>query len=492
MQLCPLWKEASASSPIPSYREIHGDIFTSNAEAIVNTVNCVGAMGKGIALEFKKRYPDLYATYREACARKEIQPGHVWIYQAKVQIIFNAAVKNDWRDASRIEWVESCLHELIEHCRTMKVKSLALPWMGAMNGWIPIEQIQASTRRILSGISDFDISVYAIRNIEGASASSIIKKLNDPEYNRRFIQAAKELKAAMSPQAPAPYNFEWEAHMDTLMAPPEQPQTPTREEHPGRLIEVYDYVPSGDKIKKRVVGHAELVPMERQEFPSKTTFPQEFPTPVVCREFCDTHSNCHLRQNGFGDLCKQHDRLGKLVHPVDLKWSAWHEFRTRLPKTEMVHSSRTHGDVPEIALAHWGSPDAPMDDNGANGNGEYESPAQQAREFGDRDAVGFVPAFIFGPGKHEWRTIVKEDRAGAPYLKFVKYPSIRPIACKIELRNGYVVPVGKFGSMVKITTRADKKRMRAYSAIKKELTPYVGVERAGKMAGREVAAMATC
>ncbi len=158
-------RQQEENSPSPSYREICGDIFTSNAEAIVNTVNCVGAMGRGIALEFKKRYPDLYRAYRQACARKEILPGHVWVYQAKDRIIFNAAVKDDWRDASRMVWVESCLKELIELCRTMKIKSLALPWMGAMNGWIPVEEIKASTWRILSNVSDIDISVYEIRRI---------------------------------------------------------------------------------------------------------------------------------------------------------------------------------------------------------------------------------------------------------------------------------------------------------------------------------------
>lgn len=158
-------QEGASSSSSPSYREVHGDIFTSNAEAIVNTVNCDGAMGRGIALEFKKRYPDLYAAYRQACARKEIKPGHVWMYQANTRIIFNAAVKDDWWDASKIEWVESCLNELVERCRTMGVKSLALPWMGAMNGRIPIEQVKTATRRILSGITDIDISVYEIRNI---------------------------------------------------------------------------------------------------------------------------------------------------------------------------------------------------------------------------------------------------------------------------------------------------------------------------------------
>ncbi|MBE0522357.1 MAG: macro domain-containing protein [Candidatus Methanoperedenaceae archaeon] len=146
-----------------SYREVHGDIFTTEAEAIVNTVNCVGAMGRGIALEFKKRYPDLYAAYRQACARKEIKPGHVWVYQAKDRIIFNAAVKDDWRNASRIVWIESCLNELIGLCRSMNVQSIALPWMGAMNGWIPVEQVKATTRRIMSGITDIDITVYEIK-----------------------------------------------------------------------------------------------------------------------------------------------------------------------------------------------------------------------------------------------------------------------------------------------------------------------------------------
>ncbi|MDP1548107.1 MAG: hypothetical protein Q8L87_19010, partial [Anaerolineales bacterium] len=311
------------------------------------------------------------------------------------------------------------------------------------------------------------------------------------------------------------HNFEWEAELDCLMAPPEQPQEssnscyydpryyliappeqPQEERQPSpsseKEVTFLSYKSFDFKKRKPIEEVVTVVKMERKEFPEKTIFPPEFPAPVVCQEFCDKTARCHLRQNGIGDLCKSSNKFGKLVHRVDLKWSAWHDFRTRLPKTDMVHSSRTHGDVPEVALAHWGSPDAPMNDNGANGNDEYASPTQQAREFGDRDAVGFVPAFIFGPGKPEWRSIIVSPKNGIPYTKLVKYPSIRAIACKVELRNGYVVPVGKFGSVLKITTRADKKRMRAYTAIKKELTQYVGAERAAKMAGREVAAMATC
>ena len=147
----------------PNYREVRGDIFTSDAEVIVNSVNCVGVMGKGIALEFKKRYPEMFAEYRKVCAQKDLNPGRVWVYQSKGKIIFNAAVKDDWRDAARISWVESCLKRIVELCRDMKIRSIALPWMGAMNGWIPVDQIKDVTRRVMSAASDINVTVYEIR-----------------------------------------------------------------------------------------------------------------------------------------------------------------------------------------------------------------------------------------------------------------------------------------------------------------------------------------
>ena len=124
----------------------------------------------------------------------------------------------------------------------------------------------------------------------------------------------------------------------------------------------------------------------------------------------------------------------------------------------------------------------------------YVSPQQEARERGDRNAVGFVPAFMFGPGKPAWRQVIADgnDRHHSPYLKWVKYPSIRPIGCRVEIRNGYALPVGKVGSITRIKTRADKKRALEFNAIKQELKPFVGVERAGKMAAQQVAAMASC
>jgi hypothetical protein len=246
----------------------------------------------------------------------------------------------------------------------------------------------------------------------------------------------------------------------------------------------------GFNFKKRqpIEEAVTVVKMDRQVFKSKTIFPPGFPVPVVCKEFCDVHMNCHLRQNGFDDLCKNHDKFGKLVNQVDMKWSAWNDFKNRAPKTVFVRSTRT-GTAPEIALAHWGSKDAEMSENCGE---EYMSPKEQAIEYNDVNSIKFIPAFIFAAGKPVWRHITAFDKQGYPYIKMVKYPSIRAIACKVKLENGQVIPGGRAASSLKITTRADKKRIMAFSAIKKELTQYVSAERTGVMAGQQVAAMVTC
>jgi hypothetical protein len=88
----------------------------------------------------------------------------------------------------------------------------------------------------------------------------------------------------------------------------------------GRLVEVYDYVQSGDKMKRKVAGHALLIPLERQEFPTKTVFPKKFSLPIVCSEFCDKINRCNLRENGFSDLCKHSHLLGTLVKASPVKF----------------------------------------------------------------------------------------------------------------------------------------------------------------------------
>lgn len=105
-----------------------GDILESKAQTLVNTVNCVGVMGKGIALEFKNRFPDMYQDYLERCQRHEIRPGIPYLYRTRIppQII-NFPTKEHWKSVSKINDIERGLDYLLEHYRGWSVTSLAIP-----------------------------------------------------------------------------------------------------------------------------------------------------------------------------------------------------------------------------------------------------------------------------------------------------------------------------------------------------------------------------
>lgn len=143
-----------------SYIEKKGNIFNSKAMAVVNTVNCVGAMGKGIALDFKLRFPEMFKEYQRICFQHLLKPGQILPYTKSRPIILNFAIKDDWKDPSKIEWVEETLQKFVDNYKKLGISSVAFPWMGAMNGGIPIEIIKSLTRKYLSTLNDIDIEVY--------------------------------------------------------------------------------------------------------------------------------------------------------------------------------------------------------------------------------------------------------------------------------------------------------------------------------------------
>lgn len=142
------------------YKELAGNLFASKAQALVNTVNCVGPMGKGIALEFRRRFPEMFEEYKRVCERGELRPGQILPFRKSQPWVLNLAVKDDWKQPSRVEWVEQCLEKFCEWYPKVGLKSVAFPWMGAMNGRIRLEQIKAVTRRFLKPLTDIDVEVY--------------------------------------------------------------------------------------------------------------------------------------------------------------------------------------------------------------------------------------------------------------------------------------------------------------------------------------------
>src|SRR5689334_19885892 len=115
---------------------INGNIFTSKYQTLVNTVNCVGIMGAGIALEFKYRYPEMFEKYVKHCKEHLIQIGKLSIYEVpnKDQKVLNFPTKNDWKHPSKYEYLTKGLEKFLNIYREKKITSVAFPLLGAQNG----------------------------------------------------------------------------------------------------------------------------------------------------------------------------------------------------------------------------------------------------------------------------------------------------------------------------------------------------------------------
>lgn len=122
---------------------VSGDIFASNAAALVNPVNCVGVMGKGLALQFKTRYPGIFLEYRDACRAGLVAPGRMFVSKAHDgRVIIHFPTKRHWGDKSRLEDIRSGLVDLRRVIQEMHIPSVAIPAIGAGLGGLPWEMVK--------------------------------------------------------------------------------------------------------------------------------------------------------------------------------------------------------------------------------------------------------------------------------------------------------------------------------------------------------------
>lgn len=142
-------------------KHIHGNIFNSKCQTIVNTVNCVGVMGKGIAQVYKLRYPIMFVEYKEHCKNKLIKPGSLWLFskQSNAPWILNFPTKFHWKYPSKIEWIVSGLEKFVETYETKGIKSIAFPLLGTHNGGLDTIEVKELMKKYLSKCS-IDIEIY--------------------------------------------------------------------------------------------------------------------------------------------------------------------------------------------------------------------------------------------------------------------------------------------------------------------------------------------
>jgi O-acetyl-ADP-ribose deacetylase (regulator of RNase III) len=118
---------------------VAGDLFTSPAQVLTNTINTVGVMGKGIAKEFKRIYPDMFLKYRDLCEHHQLDIGNLWLYRTQNKWILNFPTKKHWRAPSKLEYIEAGLKKFILNYSRLRIDSIAFPALGCGNGELDFE-----------------------------------------------------------------------------------------------------------------------------------------------------------------------------------------------------------------------------------------------------------------------------------------------------------------------------------------------------------------
>ncbi len=160
---------------------VSGDILNSEAEALVNTVNCVGVMGRGIALQFKNAFPENFKAYAAACRREQVQPGRMFVFETgqltPPKYIINFPTKRHWRGNSRVEDIEAGLVALVAEIRARGIRSVALPPLGSGLGGLDwTAEVRPRVESALQSLDDVRVIVY---EPHGAPASDFMRHRRD-------------------------------------------------------------------------------------------------------------------------------------------------------------------------------------------------------------------------------------------------------------------------------------------------------------------------
>lgn len=142
-----------------------GNLLESDAQALVNAVNCVGVMGKGIALQFKQAFPENFKAYEKACKQKSVVPGKMFVFSTgnsgNPRFVINFPTKRHWRDKSRLEDVQSGLVDLVNVIKESNIESIALPPLGCGLGGLEWGVVKSLIEEALADLSDVKVLLFS-------------------------------------------------------------------------------------------------------------------------------------------------------------------------------------------------------------------------------------------------------------------------------------------------------------------------------------------
>ena len=143
-----------------------GDLLRQDdVDAIVNTVNCVGVMGKGIALQFKNKWPENFRAYEAACKDQQVRLGRMFVFDSgglvKPNYIINFPTKDHWRGKSRIEFIRDGLVDLVAQVKRLRIRSIAIPPLGCGNGGLDWNEVRPLIERAFVGLPEVEVRLFA-------------------------------------------------------------------------------------------------------------------------------------------------------------------------------------------------------------------------------------------------------------------------------------------------------------------------------------------
>ena len=185
-------------------KKIKGNIFNTKCQTLVNTVNCIGVMGKGMALECKLRFPEMFIKYKDCCDKKLFKPGYLQIYKNSKPWILNFPTKIHWKDPSKIEYLEEGLKKFQDEYLSKNISSIAFPLLGASLGGLSEELVYETMTKYLEPLNNIDIEIYEYDYMAGDNLFDIfynkVSEFNVEDYKLTLKlnkTAAKNLKNAI-------------------------------------------------------------------------------------------------------------------------------------------------------------------------------------------------------------------------------------------------------------------------------------------------------
>ena len=165
-------------------KQINGNIFNSKCQTIVNTVNCVGVMGKGIAFVHRLRYPEMFLKYQALCQEKNIDIGKLWIYKAEQRWILNFPTKKHWKYPSKVDYLHAGLEKFMATYKERNIESIAFPILGADRGGIAPEE---SLNIMVSYLQHADIPVD-IYQYDPKAPDDLFQKVHHWLKNKTIVE----------------------------------------------------------------------------------------------------------------------------------------------------------------------------------------------------------------------------------------------------------------------------------------------------------------